>query len=175
MALADERRRHAREQRRRILRRNHHGSCLRTDRLPIATAVGAAGSVLFAGNTVIAGRWDGSRSRHPRRSRCPSRNRRRLPRIRARAKGIAHDISQQRRPRILPRGKRKANPHALGRTNRALAARSGANLHVHPRARREKRLLTRGKRNRVFQQHAQGALRQQLGKQGQGLSRLHQP
>ena len=53
MALANKRRRHAPEQHRRILGRNHHDSGLRPGQTPISIAVGAAGSVLAAGSTVI--------------------------------------------------------------------------------------------------------------------------
>ena len=166
MALANKRRRHAPEQRRRIFRRNHHGSSLRAGGPPIPTAIGAAESVLTAGNNIIAGRRDGRRG--SRRSRC-------RPSIRTRAKGFAHDISQQRRPRILPRGEREANLYALRRANGALTSRSGADLHLHPRTTGEKRFLTRGKRSSIFQQHAQRALRQKLGKQSQGLPRLDHP
>ena len=138
MALANKRRRHASEQHRRILRRNHHGSGLRAGRAPISIAVGAAGSVLAAGSTVITGSRAGRRSR-------------RRPPVRSRAKGIARDIRQQRRPGILPRGEREANPHAFGRANGTLASRSSANLHAHPWTSGEKRLLTRGKRSSIFQ------------------------
>lgn len=144
MALANKRRRHASEQHRRILRRNHHGSGLRAGRAPISIAVGAAGSVLAAGSTVITG------SRAGRRSRRRNRSRRRPP-VRSRAKGIARDIRQQRRPGILPRGEREANPHAFGHANGTLASRSSANLHAHPWTSGEKRLLTRGKRSSIFQ------------------------
>ena len=168
MALANERRRHAPEQRRRVLRRNHHGSSLRASRPPIPTAIGAAESVLIAGSDISAGRRDGRRgNRRSRRCRHPS--------IRTRVKGIAHDISQQRRPRVLPRREREANPHALRRANGALASRSGADLHIHPRTSGEKRFLTRGKRSSIFQQHAQRALRQKLGKQSQSLPRFDHP
>ena len=168
MALANKRRRHASEQHRRILRRNHHGSGLRAGRAPISKAVGAAGSVLAAGSTVIIGSRAGRRSRHRNRSR-------RRPPVRSRAKGIAHDIRQQGRPGILPRGEREANPHAFGRANGTLTSRSGANFHLHPRASEEKRLLTRGKRSSIFQQHAQRALRQKLREQSQSLPRLDHP
>ena len=173
MALANKRRRHASEQHRRILRRNHHGSGLRPGQTPISIAVGAAGSVLAAGSTVITGSRAGHRSRHLSRSRHRNRSRRR-PSARSRAKSIAHDIRQQGRPSILPRGEREANPHAFGRANRTLASRSGANFHLHPRASEEKRLLTRGKRSSIFQQHAQRALRQKLREQSQSLPRLDQ-
>ena len=168
MALTNKRRRHASEQHRRILRRNHHGSSLRAGRAPISKAVGAAGSVLTAGSTVIIGSRAGRRSRHRNRSR-------RRPPVRSRAKGIAHDIRQQGRPGILPRGEREANPHAFGRANGALASRSSANLHAHPRTSGEKRLLTRGKRSSIFQHHAQRALRQKLREQSQSLPRLDHP
>ena len=167
MALANKRRRHASEQHRRILRRNHHGSGLRAGRAPISIAVGAAGSVLAAGSTVITGSRAGRRSRHLSRSR-------RRPPVRSRAKGIAHDIRQQGRPGILPRGEREANPHAFGRANGTLASRSGANFHAHPWTSGEKRLLTRCKRSSIFQQHAQRALRQKLREQSQSLPRLDQ-
>ena len=173
MALANKRRRHAPEQHRRVLRRNHHGSGLRACRTPISIAVGAAlavaigkrrlaRQVLTPGNTVAGGNRDGSRSQ-------------RRPPIRGRAKGIARDICQQGRPCILPRRECEANPHALGRANGTLASRSGANLHVHPWTSGEKRLLTRGKRSSILQQHAQRALRQKLREQSQSLPWLHQP
>lgn len=167
MALANKRRRHASEQHRRILRRNHHGSGLRTGRTPNPATVGVTESVLAAGSTVITSSRAGRRSRHRSRSR-------RRPPIRGRAKGIARDIRQQSRPRILPRRKREANPHALGRANGALASRSGADFHLHPRASGEKRFLTKGKRSSIFQQHAQRALRQKLREQSQSLPRLDQ-
>ena len=175
MALTNKRRRHASEQHRRILRRNHHGSSLRAGRAPISIAVGAAGSILAAGSTVITGSRAGrrNRSRHLSRSRHRNRSRRRHP-VRSRAKGIARDIRQQGRPCILPRGEREANPHAFGRANGTLASRSGANLHAHPRTGGEKRLLARGKRSSILQQHVQRALRQKFGEQSQSLPRLDQ-
>ena len=168
MALANKRRRHAPEQRRGVFRRNHHGSGLRTGRTPNPATVGATESVLAAGSAIIAGSRAGRRSRHRNRSR-------RRPPVRSRAKGIARDICQQGRPCILPRRECEANPHALGRANGALASRSSANLYVHPRTSGEKRLLTRGKRSSILQQHVQRALRQKFGEQSQSLPRLDHP
>ena len=168
MALANKRRRHAPEQRRGVFRRNHHGSGLRAGRTPNPATVGAAESVLAAGSTVITGSRAGRRSRHRNRSR-------RRPPVRSRAKGIARDIRQQGRPCILPRRECEANPHALGRANGALASRSSANLYVHPRTSGEKRLLTRGKRSSILQQHVQRALRQKFREQSQSLPRLDHP
>ena len=115
-------------------------------------------------------------SRITRSNHHPSRKRRIVPCARASVviNRSAHDVGQQRRPRILPRRKREPHAHTLWSANRPLVATSSMHRHVKRTTHSEKSLLSSGKRCSTLKQHLHRARRQRRRKLSQRAAKFHQ-